>query len=59
MMALTLWKRVLLCVRRLLEVLSAYLGDRSEEIAESMVYDEKAADAYFIMAKALEGRGTE
>lgn len=54
--ALTLWSRMLDCIRRLLEVLCGHLGITLDELAESILNDEDAAEAYFIMAKALESR---
>ena len=55
-MALTLWSRMLDCIRRLLEVLCGHLGVSLDELAESLINDEDAAEAYYIMAKALESR---
>ena len=55
-MALTLWKRVLACIQRLLEVLCEHLGVTIDELGESLINDDEAASAYFIMAKALEDR---
>ena len=54
--ALTLWSRMLDCIRRLLEVLCGHLGIALDELAESIINDDEAAEAYFIMAKALENR---
>ncbi len=54
--ALTLWRRVLACIQRLLEVLSRHLGLSFDELADSIINDDDAADAYFVMAKALENR---
>lgn len=56
LMALTLWKRVLACIQRLLEVLSEHLGVTMEELGESLIYNDEAASAYLTMAKALEDR---
>ena len=56
LMALTLWKRVLACIKRLLEVLCEHLGVTVDEMTESLINDEEAASAYLIMAKALENR---
>ena len=50
-MALTLWKRVLACIKRLLEVLCEHLGVTVDEMTESLINDEEAASAYLIMAK--------
>lgn len=51
LMALTLWKRVLACIKRLLEVLCEHLGVTVDEMIESLINDEEAASAYLIMAK--------
>ena len=56
-MALTLWKRVLACIKRLLEVLCGHLGVTADEMTESLINDEEAASVYLIMAKALEDSG--
>lgn len=56
LMALTLWKRVLACIQRLLEVLCEHLGVTMEELGESLINDDEAASAYLAMAKALEDR---
>lgn len=52
--ALTLWRRVLECIKRLLNALRRHLGISIDEIVESIINDEEAANDYFIMAKALE-----
>ena len=56
LMAFTLWKRVLTCIKRLLEVLCEHLGVTVDEMTESLINDEEAASAYLVMAKALENR---
>lgn len=56
LMALTLWKRVLACIKRLLEVLCEHLGITIDELEESLINDDEAAAAYLVMAKALEDR---
>lgn len=56
LMALTLWKRVLACIKRLLEVLCEHLGVTIDELEESLINDDEAAAAYLTMAKALEER---
>lgn len=56
LMALTLWKRVLACIKRLLEVLCEHLGVTIDELEESLINDDEAASAYLVMAKALEDR---
>lgn len=56
LMALTLWKRVLACIQRLLEVLCEHLGVTMEELGESLINDDEAVSAYLTMAKALEDR---
>lgn len=55
-MALTLWKRVLSCIKHFLEVLCEHLGVTIDELEESLINDDEAASAYLIMAKALEDR---
>lgn len=55
-MALTLWKRVLYCIKRLLEVLCEYLGVTIDEQEESLINDDEAVSAYLVMAKAQEDR---
>lgn len=54
-----LWKRVLACIKRLLEVFCEHLGVTVDEMTESLFNDEEAASAYLIMAKALENRENE
>ena len=56
LMALTLWKRVLSCIKRFLEVLCEHLGVTIDELEESLINDDEAASAYLIMTKALEDR---
>lgn len=56
LMALTLCKRVLSCIKRLLEVLCEHLGVTIDEQEESLINDDEAASAYLVMAKALEDR---
>ena len=56
LMALTLWRRVLACIKRLMEVLCEHLGFTIDELEESLINDDEAASAYLIMAKALEDR---
>lgn len=55
-MALTLWKRVLYCIQRLLEVLCEHLGVTIDELEESLINDDEAVSAYLVMAKAQEDR---
>lgn len=55
-MALTLWKRVLYCIQRLLEVLCENLGVTIDELEESLINDDEAVSAYLVMAKAQEDR---
>lgn len=55
-MALTLWKRVLYCIKRLLEVLCEHLGVTIDELEESQINDDEAVSAYLVMAKAQEDR---
>lgn len=59
LMAQTLWKRVLACIKRLLEVLCEHLGIPMDDLTESIINDEEAATAYLVMAKALEDRDKE
>ena len=57
LMVLTLWKRVLSCIKRFLgEVLCEHLGVTIDELEESLINDDEAASAYLVMAKALEDR---
>ena len=53
---LTLWNRMLDCIRRLLEVQCGHLDIALDELAASIINDDEAAEAYFIKAKALESR---
>lgn len=55
-MALTLWKRVLYCIQRLLKVLCENLGVTIDELEESLINDDEAVSAYLVMAKAQEDR---
>lgn len=55
-MVLTLWKRVLYCIKRLLEVLCEHLGVTIDELEESLINDDEAVSAYLVMAKAQEDR---
>ena len=55
-MALTPWKRVLYCIKRLLEVLCEHLGVTIDELEESLINDAAAVSAYLVMAKAQEDR---
>ena len=55
-MALTLLKRVLYCIKRLLEVLCEHLGVTIDELEESLINDDEAVSAYLVMAKAQEDR---
>lgn len=52
--ALTLWQRMLECIRHLLNALCRHLGITFDELAESIINDDEAANDFFIMAKALE-----
>ena len=56
LMALTLWKRELSCIKRLFEVICEHLGVTIDELEESLINDDEAASAYLVMAKALEDR---
>ena len=50
------WKRMLECIRHLLNALCRHLGTTFDELAESLINDDEAANDYFIMAKALEDK---
>ena len=52
--ALTLWKRILAYLQRLLEALGRYLGFTFEELAENLVNEDNAAGVYSNLIKALE-----
>ena len=54
LMALTLWKRVLACIERLLDVLAERLGFTAEELISNIIADENAAKDYIFIANALE-----
>lgn len=56
LMALTLWKRVLACIKRLLEVLCKHQGVSFAEVEESLMDEGEVFSAYLLMAKALEDR---
>ena len=53
LVALTLWKRVLACLKRLLEVLAEKLGLDFEELLLDITNDETSAKEYEAMAEAL------
>jgi hypothetical protein len=52
--ALTLWKRILACLRRLLEVLGEELGLTFEKMAQRFFNEDKTARLYLLMIKELE-----
>ena len=54
LMALTLWKRLLAIIKRLLEVLADMLGVSYEDLSASIVRDEKKLSRYIVLAEALE-----
>ena len=54
LIALTLWKRTLACLKRLLEVLAERLGLDFEDLLMQIVSDEQAAREYQVMAEALQ-----
>ena len=58
-MALTLWRRVLKCVERLLASLCEVLGYSIGEIEQLIVTDTEMRKNYEIIAKALEDRQQE
>ena len=53
LVALTLWKRTLACLKRLLEVLAEKLGLDFEELLLEIAHDEASAKEYEVMADAL------
>ena len=53
LVALTLWKRILACLKRLLEVLAEKLGLDFEELLLEITHDENSAKEYEVMADAL------
>lgn len=53
LVALTLWKRILACLKRLLEVLAEKLGLDFEELLLEITRDENSAKEYEVMADAL------
>ena len=56
LMALTLWKRVLACIKHLLEVLCEQQGTSIDRAEKILLDDGEAISAYLLMAKALEDR---
>ena len=58
-MALTLWRRILKCVERLLASLCEVLGYSISEIEQLIVTDTEMRKNFEIIAKALEDRQQE
>lgn len=53
-MALTLWQRVLECLRRMLGILAETLGQTSESLLEMMIENKRAAEDFMVMLNAIE-----
>lgn len=56
LLALTLWRRILACLKRLLNVLAERIGMTAEELMNEIITDRDAAADYELMAQALERR---
>ena len=56
LLALTLWRRILGCLERLLNVLAERIGMTAEELMSEIITDRNAAADYELMAQALERR---
>lgn len=54
LMALTLWKRVLEIIRRVLEVLADQLAIDIEELVDNVINDEKSLQKYVVIMNAVE-----
>ena len=54
LMALTLWKRVLACIERILRVLGETLGVMPQHLMDTISGNNKAMYKIFLMAEALE-----
>lgn len=59
LMAFTLWQRVLECLRRMLEILAETLGQTPESLLEVMIENERAAEDFMVMLKAIEAHHAE
>ena len=55
-MSLTLWKRVLACLERLLDVLGEVLGYSILELTQIIVNDPERGADFEVMAEALEAK---
>ena len=53
-MALTLWKRVLTCIERILRILGEVLGMTPQHLMDTISGNNKAMYKIFLMAEALE-----
>ena len=54
LMALTLWKRVLACIERILRILGEVLGMTPQHLIPTISDNNKAMSKIFVMAEALE-----
>lgn len=54
LMALTLWKRVLDIIRRIMKALADLIGISAEELLDNIIRDEKNLGKYMVMIDALE-----
>lgn len=59
LMAFTLWQRVLECLSRMLAILAETLGQTPESLLEMMIENERAAEDFMVMLKALEAYHAE
>lgn len=55
-MSLTLWRRVLRCLERVLDVLGDRLGYSIDELAQVLIDDSETREDYMVMADALMNR---
>ena len=54
LMALTLWKRVLACIKRILRVLGETLGVTPQHLVATISGNDKELSKILVMAEALE-----
>ena len=54
LMALTLWKRILTCIERILRILGETLGVTPQHLMATISGNNKAMYKIFVMAEALE-----
>lgn len=54
LMALTLWKRILDIIMRIMKALAELIGVSAEELVETLIRDEKSLAKYEVMLNALE-----